>query len=157
MLQKLLTMKNRNLLLTFIFALIVIGFYLLVQGVENYYIVPQVFSEAVELHPLVVMAGVLAGASIWGLLGALLAAPIIGTGKEIFQYLHRKMLNKDPFPPPPVRQPGVQESRWVSLKTLILRGRSFAESRFNIPAVLQDRLPGDEKNEEELREEGKDE
>jgi predicted PurR-regulated permease PerM len=141
----------------FIFALIVIGFYLLVQGVENYYIVPQVFSEAVELHPLVVMAGVLAGASIWGLLGALLAAPIIGTGKEVFQYLHRKMLNKDPFPPPPVREPGVRETRWESLKTILLRGRSFAESRFNLPAAFQERFPGEERNEEELREEGKDE
>jgi predicted PurR-regulated permease PerM len=79
-------------------ALIVIGFYVLLQQVENSVIVPWVLGGAVELPPLVVMTGVLVGATAFGLLGALLATPVIATAREILRYIHAKMLGRDPFP-----------------------------------------------------------
>ena len=82
----------------FIFALIVIGFYVLLQTLENYFIVPRILGGAVELHPLVVLTGVLIGATVWGILGALLAAPIIASFREIIAYLYNKILDRDPFP-----------------------------------------------------------
>lgn len=81
------------------FAIIVVIFYIVVQGLENYLIVPRVLGEAVKIHPLVVIFGVLVGASVWGVLGALLAAPVIASGKEIVSYLFRKIMDEDPFPP----------------------------------------------------------
>jgi len=81
-----------------IFAIIVMGFYLLIQAMENYAIVPRVLGGAVELHPLVVLTGVLVGATTWGILGALLAAPTIASCREIIQYLLNKMLDQEPFP-----------------------------------------------------------
>jgi predicted PurR-regulated permease PerM len=81
-----------------IFALIVIGFYILIQALENYIIVPRVLGGAVELHPLVVLTGVLVGATVWGILGALLAAPTIASFREITIYLYNKILDQDPFP-----------------------------------------------------------
>ena len=57
----------------FIFALMVIGFYILVQQVENNLIVPRVLGGAVKLHPLVIMGGVVVGATVAGIAGALLA------------------------------------------------------------------------------------
>lgn len=131
-----------------IFALIVIGFYVLVQAFENYMIVPQVLGEAVELHPLVVMAGVLAGATIWGILGALLAAPVIATGKEIFQYLHRKLQDQDPFPAIEVI-PERKISWWKSLKTFLLKGRAFAEDRIYLPKITQEKESEEETEGEE--------
>lgn len=83
----------------FFFALIVIGFYILIQALENYVIVPRVLGGAVELHPLVVLTGVLVGATTWGILGALLAAPTIASCREIIIYLYNKILDQDPFPP----------------------------------------------------------
>jgi len=82
----------------FVFALIIIGFYVLVQMLENYLVVPKVLGEAVELHPLAVISGVLIGAAVWGILGALLATPLIASGREIIHYLYRKTLGEDPFP-----------------------------------------------------------
>lgn len=82
----------------FVFALIIIGFYVLVQMLENYLVVPKVLGEAVELHPLAVISGVLIGAAVWGILGALLATPLIASGREIVHYLYRKTLGEDPFP-----------------------------------------------------------
>lgn len=81
----------------FILALMVLGFYIFVQQLENNYIVPRVLGGAVKLHPLVVMGGVVVGASVAGIAGALLAAPVIASGKEIISYLYAKILSQDPF------------------------------------------------------------
>ena len=83
----------------FVFALIVIGMYILINALENNLIVPKVLGDAVDLHPLIIFVGVIVGATTWGIMGALLAAPIIGSGKEIVGYLYRKTLAEDPFPP----------------------------------------------------------
>ena len=83
------------------FALIVIGFYILVQMFENNLIVPKVLGEAVNLHPLLVMTGVLVGASVAGILGALLAAPVLATIREVVAYSLHKMMGQNPFPEPP--------------------------------------------------------
>lgn len=83
----------------FIFGLIVIGFYILLQQLENNIIVPRVLGEAVELPPLVVLTGVLVGAEVAGLLGALLATPVIATLREIVHYAYRKVLGESPYSP----------------------------------------------------------
>lgn len=82
-----------------VFALIVIGLYILIQQFENTFLVPRILGDAVDLHPLVVMLGVLIGASVAGILGALLAAPVIASVREIVRYLYLKILGEDPFPP----------------------------------------------------------
>jgi predicted PurR-regulated permease PerM len=82
-----------------VLALIVIVFYVVVQQLENSLIVPRVLGEAVELPALVVMSGVLVGGSVAGILGALLATPVIATGREVLFYLYRKLLGEEPFPP----------------------------------------------------------
>lgn len=79
------------------FAGLIIIFYTLVQQVENSLIVPRVLGNAVELPPLVVMTGVVVGASVGGILGALLATPVIATGHEVLHYIHCKMQGQEPF------------------------------------------------------------
>jgi predicted PurR-regulated permease PerM len=83
----------------FVFALIIIGFYFGVQAFENYIVVPKVLGGAVKVHPLVVITGVLVGASVAGILGALLAVPVIASSREIVQYLYLKIQDEEPFPP----------------------------------------------------------
>ncbi len=80
-------------------ALMVIAFYVLLQQVENNLIVPRVLGGAVELPPLIVISGVLVGASVAGILGTLLATPVIASAREILRYIYDKLQGKDPFPP----------------------------------------------------------
>ena len=75
-----------------IFAMIIAGFYLLVQFFENQFIVPRVLGKAVDLHPLVVLVGALAAGSQFGILGIFLAAPVIASTKVVFLYLYDKIL-----------------------------------------------------------------
>ena len=88
-------------------AVLVAAFYLLLQQLENSIIVPRVLGDAVGLSPLVVMTGVLVGTVVAGILGALLATPVIATGYEILRYVYAKMNDADPFPPASVKPPPV--------------------------------------------------
>jgi predicted PurR-regulated permease PerM len=89
-----------------VFALIVALFYLVVQQLENSIIVPRLIGQAVDLPPILVMAGVFVGASVGGILGAFMAAPIIATGRIVAQYAYDKIVSRVPQPaeeeaPPP--------------------------------------------------------
>ena len=110
----------------FILALMVMGFYILVQQVENNFIVPRVLGGAVKLHPLVIMGGVVVGASVAGIAGALLAAPVIASGKEIMSYLYAKILSQNPFPPTQERPKEGPISWQEQLHPLLIRWQRFS-------------------------------
>ena len=82
------------------FALIVIVFYTLVQTLENQLLVPKIMGGAVDLPPLIVLIGVIAGAEAFGIMGALLATPMIATGKLIFRYIYGKIMEDTLVPAP---------------------------------------------------------
>jgi predicted PurR-regulated permease PerM len=100
------------------FAGLVILFYILVQQVENNLIVPRVLGAAVDLPPLVVMTGAVVGASVGGILGVMLATPVIATGREILGYLYRKLLDWEPLqietPVPGAGVPASPSGNWLS-------------------------------------------
>ena len=79
-----------------VFAFLVVGFYVLVQMLENQLIVPRVMGNAVDLPTLVVLIGTIAGAGAFGILGALLATPFIATGNLVFRYVYRKIMEDQP-------------------------------------------------------------
>lgn len=80
------------------FALIVLGIYTLIQQIENNFLVPRIIGRSLNLHSLIVFIGALAGASIAGVLGILLAAPILASGRIIIKYIYNKLLDLPPFP-----------------------------------------------------------
>ncbi|MES4787295.1 MAG: hypothetical protein C4294_17435, partial [Nitrospiraceae bacterium] len=79
-----------------VFALIVVGAYSLIQQLENHLIVPDVLGRSVNLLPVVILFGALAGASLAGILGIFLAAPVLATARVALQFVLRKLL--EPLP-----------------------------------------------------------
>ncbi|MCB0184142.1 MAG: AI-2E family transporter, partial [Caldilineaceae bacterium] len=79
------------------FALITVGIYFLIQQLENNIIVPRVIGDSVNLHPIIVICGVVVGFSVGGVLGAFLAAPVIASMRVIGGYIHAKLLDYPPF------------------------------------------------------------
>ncbi|MDQ3701507.1 MAG: AI-2E family transporter [Chloroflexota bacterium] len=57
-------------------GLLTLGFYVLVQQIENYVVVPRIMERAVNIHPLGVMLALLAGAELYGITGAILSLPV---------------------------------------------------------------------------------
>jgi predicted PurR-regulated permease PerM len=99
-------------------AVLVLGVYLLIQQVENNLLVPRIIGESVDLPPLLVLIGVIVGASNAGVLGAFLAAPVLASLKVLFLYAYNKVLERPAFPEerkkvkrvkqkgPPAEEPG---------------------------------------------------
>ncbi|MEZ4622671.1 MAG: AI-2E family transporter [Caldilineaceae bacterium] len=82
------------------YALMIAALMGVIQGLENNILVPRIVGDALDLHPLLVMISVLMGASLAGILGAVLAAPVVATIKLLGGYAWRKMLDLPPFPEP---------------------------------------------------------
>jgi phosphoglycolate phosphatase len=82
----------------FWFAILVLGIYTLIQQVENAYLVPRIMGRRLQLHPVIVFIGVLAGGFLAGAIGILLAAPIIATFRVVLGYIYAKLLDQEPFP-----------------------------------------------------------
>lgn len=59
-------------------ALVVLGYFILVHILEGNVIGPRVVGRALGLHPLVALLAVLTGAQLYGVIGALFAAPLAG-------------------------------------------------------------------------------
>ena len=88
------------------FTLIVVLMYVVIQQVENNVLVPRIIGGSVHLHPVVVLIGVLAGASVAGVLGIFLAAPVIASVRVLGRYAYDKLVD---VPPPVVLEAGVEE------------------------------------------------
>jgi predicted PurR-regulated permease PerM len=78
-----------------LFAALVIGLYILVQFAENNVLVPRILGGSVNLPPAVMLVGALAGAAIGGLVGILLAAPILGSVRVIGSWLWYQLTRPD--------------------------------------------------------------
>lgn len=91
------------------FALLVIGLYVVIQQLENNILVPRIIGRSLNLHPLVVIVGAIAGASLAGILGVFLAAPTLASLRVVGNYVYCKLLDQDPFPEPAASPLPMQE------------------------------------------------
>lgn len=65
-------------------ALVVIGFILVYQQVENYLFAPKITARTLELHPALAFGGAMVGGAILGPVGAILALPAVAMGQALF-------------------------------------------------------------------------
>jgi predicted PurR-regulated permease PerM len=84
-----------------------------IQQLENNFLVPKVLGDAVELHPAVLIVALVVGGALFGIGGAILAAPTVAACRDLYRYaFHRlheqppeaaleRALSKPPPPPPP--------------------------------------------------------
>ena len=70
--------------------------YLIVQQVENNVLVPKIQGDAIELHPALVIAAIVIGGSLAGLLGAILALPVTAAMRDVGRYLFRRLSPGEP-------------------------------------------------------------
>jgi predicted PurR-regulated permease PerM len=80
-----------------VFVIIVLIASMALQQLENLFLVPRIMGYHLNLHPVVVLIGAIAGASLAGILGILLAAPMLATARVIGRYVYDKMLDLEPF------------------------------------------------------------
>jgi len=84
------------------FAGVVLLAFTLIQQVENNVLVPRIIGHSLNLHPILVLLGALAGGSLAGVLGLLLAAPSVATSRLWLGYIYRKVVGLETWPRPVV-------------------------------------------------------
>ncbi len=60
--------------------------FVFIYQVEGHVVVPNVMANALRLHPLLVIFGLLAGGELYGLPGILLALPLMAAGRAIWEF-----------------------------------------------------------------------
>ncbi len=68
-------------------ALIIV---VIVQCLENYVLQPIVMSKATKLHPVTIIVGLLIFGYFFGIVGMILASPLLAIGKVILSYVTKK-------------------------------------------------------------------
>jgi predicted PurR-regulated permease PerM len=81
----------------FVFALIVAGIYVVVVQAQANIIAPKVMGRAVRLSPVIIMISLIVGFNVAGLIGSLLAVPVVASIKEVVSYLYAKVVDREPF------------------------------------------------------------
>ncbi|GGM79530.1 AI-2E family transporter [Dactylosporangium sucinum] len=95
-------------------AAVVVGlFFLAYQQLENYLIAPRVLRNTVDLSSISVLLAALVGGAILGVVGALMAIPIVAAVKVLMtpmvEALNQPPEPSDPPPPPPVPIPAPRD------------------------------------------------
>ncbi len=72
-------------------AVWVILLFIGIQQLEGHVVAPQIFGHTLRINPLIVIFGLLIGDQIWGVIGALVALPILSVLRETVIYLGRHL------------------------------------------------------------------
>jgi len=69
----------------------VVLLFLGIHQIEGHVVVPKVMGSVLRLHPLLVIFGLLAGANIDGLIGALMALPLLAVGRAAWEFFSERI------------------------------------------------------------------
>jgi predicted PurR-regulated permease PerM len=90
----------------FKYTFVVLIVAIIVDQIFDNVVTPRVLSDALKVHPAAVLVAAIIAANLMGLLGVVIAAPMLATVALFWQYIMRKLLDVDPWPerepsPPP--------------------------------------------------------
>ncbi len=119
--------ENYFMLLPWQYSAMVLAIALVINFTFDNFITPRFLGRTLDIHPAAVLVAALFMASLMGLVGIFLAAPVVATVKVLGLYVFRKMFDLDPWPEPeeeltPVEFPWFRWSR--KLKSWIQKMKS---------------------------------
>ncbi|HEY7332730.1 MAG TPA: AI-2E family transporter [Candidatus Limnocylindria bacterium] len=70
--------------------------YTAIQQLENNLLVPKVLGDAVKLHPAVMILALVVGGGLFGIGGAILAAPVVAISRDLYRYTFERLHDRPP-------------------------------------------------------------
>jgi predicted PurR-regulated permease PerM len=86
------------------YAILSVGLALLIDQILDSIVSPRVIAQALKVHPAAVLVAAIIAANLLGLLGVVVAAPILASLALFWRYMVHKMLDLDPWPDDEARQ-----------------------------------------------------
>jgi predicted PurR-regulated permease PerM len=72
-------------------GLAVLILYVAIQQLENNFLVPRIVGDSVGLHPAVLMVLLVVCSQVFGIIGAILSAPVGAVSRDVFEYLYGRL------------------------------------------------------------------
>src|SRR5262245_54348514 len=69
----------------------VAALFVFIYQIEGHVVVPNVMANALRLHPLLVIFGLLAGGELYGIAGVLVALPTMAGGRAIWEFFRERV------------------------------------------------------------------
>ncbi len=104
------------------YTLLVLLLALVIDQIFDNLLSPRIMADALRVHPAAVLVAAIISASLLGVLGVVIAAPMLATLQLFGQYTLRKMFDLDPWPPHEERRTSTRRSK------LLTRLRSWWKS-----------------------------
>jgi len=101
-----------------VYAMVCVGISILTDNIIDNMVSPRLMADTLRVHPAAVMVTALIAASLLGLIGVMLAAPVLATCKLFLDYVVNKLFDIDPWanmktvPPPKPFKVMVANIRW---------------------------------------------
>lgn len=73
----------------------VVGVFLVAQPIEDYVLTPRLIGNKLDLHPMLVFIALIIAGSLFGLLGLVLAIPVLGVLKVLLRFFDELYLRSD--------------------------------------------------------------
>lgn len=89
----------------FYYTLLVLLIALFIDQIFDNIVSPRILSDALKVHPAAVLVAAIVAANLLGILGVVVAAPILATATLLWKYTMRKMLDLNSWPDEELHQP----------------------------------------------------
>ncbi len=92
------------------YTLLVLGLALFTDQILDTLVSPRIIGQSLKVHPAAILIGALVAANLIGVIGVLIAAPLVATLKIVLRYVIRKLFDLPPWPadePPPHPPPPI--------------------------------------------------
>ena len=114
------------------YTLLVLGLCILVDQIFDYIVTPRIIGETLGLHPAGMLVAAIVAARWLGIVGLVLAAPVLATLMLMGRYVGRKMFDLPPWPAQE-EPPKKAEPPWKRFQRRLLALRQLWQQRINSP------------------------
>jgi predicted PurR-regulated permease PerM len=123
------------------YVIIVVIVLAVVDWIIDSLIAPRIMARSLKVHPAAVLIMALIAANLLGILGVVIAAPLLATLMLAGRYVMRKMFDLDPWPPSETMATHPMTFEWVT------RARAFITARFQRIIAKRTSSPKERSNE----------
>jgi predicted PurR-regulated permease PerM len=87
------------------YMIIVVGLAIMIDQTYDNFVTPRIIAKALRVHPAAVLVAAIIAANYLGILGVVVAAPMLATAALLWRYTLSKLLDLDPWPEPESEPP----------------------------------------------------
>jgi predicted PurR-regulated permease PerM len=97
----------------FTYTVVAIIVALLIDQTFDNLVAPRIMAQTLKVHPAFVLIAAIIAANLFGIMGIIIAAPLLATLQLLGRYIMRKLLDRDPWPPEEDLLPPPTPPKWL--------------------------------------------